>query len=306
MLIWKPISNKEQVAVPQFVTTTRRNLLKCAAAVASLSALPKPGIAAAAVQPGLQIRKLTWAGVMVETENTALFIDAIAPDEKAGEKEDVLATTHRADALITHHHGDHFDNETLQKVLGKHGRLVCLRATADRADTRGLRVQPVDMWQPIFFPSADDDLVAFPVPAVDGWGAPQVSWVIDGRGVRLFHGGDTQWHGDLVDIARAYGPFDVAFLPINGARQQVGRYVDQGIPAVLTPSQAVAAAQLLRAKMIVPIHFGNPDPPTYVEVADPLGEFQREASKAKMPVRVLRTGESFHIEAHPDNCRARS
>lgn len=292
--------------MPQFVTTTRRNLLKCAAAVASLSALPKPGIAAAAVQPGLQIRKLTWAGVMVETENTALFIDAIAPDEKAGEKEDVLATTHRADALITHHHGDHFDNETLQKVLGKHGRLVCLRATADRADTRGLRVQPVDMWQPIFFPSADDDLVAFPVPAVDGWGAPQVSWVIDGRGVRLFHGGDTQWHGDLVDIARAYGPFDVAFLPINGARQQVGRYVDQGIPAVLTPSQAVAAAQLLRAKMIVPIHFGNPDPPTYVEVADPLGEFQREASKAKMPVRVLRTGESFHIEAHPDNCRARS
>jgi L-ascorbate metabolism protein UlaG (beta-lactamase superfamily) len=292
--------------VPQFVTTSRRNLLKCAAAVASLSALPRPGIAATAVQPGLQVRKLTWAGVMVETENTALFIDAIAPDEKAGEKEDVLATAHRADALITHHHGDHFDNETLQKVLGKHGRLVCLRATADRADTRGLRVQPVDMWQPIFFPSADDDLVAFPVPAVDGWGAPQVSWVIDGRGVRLFHGGDTQWHGDLVDVARAYGPFDVAFLPINGARQQVGRYVDQGIPAVLTPSQAVAAAQLLRAKMIVPIHFGNPDPPTYVEVADPLGEFQREASKVKMPVRVLRTGESFHVEAHPDNCRARS
>ena len=124
--------------------------------------------------------------------------------------------------------------------------------------------------------------------------------------MRLFHGGDTQWHGDLVDVARAYGPFDVAFLPINGARQQVGRYVDQGIPAVLTPSQAVAAAQLLRAKMIVPIHFGNPDPPTYVEVADPLGEFQREASKVKMPVRVLRTGESFHVEAHPDNCRARS
>ena len=289
----------------QFVMSSRRNLLKCAAAVASLSALPRSATATA-VQPGLQVRKLTWAGVMVETENTALFIDAIAPDEKAGEKKDVLATPHRADALITHHHGDHFDNETLQKVLGEHGRLVCLRATADRADTRGLRVQPVDMWQPIFFPSADDDLVAFPVPAVDGWGAPQVSWVIDGRGVRLFHGGDTQWHGDLVDVARAYGPFDVAFLPINGARQQVGRYVDQGIPAVLTPSQAVAAAQLLHARMIVPIHFGNPDPPTYVEIADPLGEFQREASRAKIPVRVLLTGESFRVEAHPGNCRAGS
>jgi L-ascorbate metabolism protein UlaG (beta-lactamase superfamily) len=288
----------------QLVMTSRRDLLRCAAAVASFSALPRSGIAATTTQPGLQVRKLTWAGVLVETENTALFIDTIAPNEKAGEKEDILATSHSADALITHQHGDHFDKETLQKVLGKHGRLVCLRAAADRADTRGLRVQPVDMWQPIFFPAASDDLVVFPVPAVDGWGAPQASWVIDGRGVRLFHGGDTQWHGDLVDVGRAYGPFDVAFLPINGARQNLGRFVDQGIPAVLTPSQAVAAAQLLRAKLIVPIHFGDPDPPNYMEVPDALGEFQREASKAKIPVRVLRTGESFHVEAHPDNCRA--
>jgi L-ascorbate metabolism protein UlaG (beta-lactamase superfamily) len=285
--------------------TSRRNLFKCAAAIASLPVLPKVGNAAAEVQRGLQVRKLTWAGVLVESENTSLFIDAIAPNEKKGEKEDILATVHSADALITHQHGDHFDNLTLQKLLGKHGRLVCLRATADRADTRGLRVQPVDMWQPIFFPAAGDDLVAFPVPAVDGWGAPQVSWVIDGGGVRLFHGGDTQWHADLVDVGRAYGPFDVALLPINGARQRLGRFIDQGIPAVLTPAQAVAAAQLLRARLIVPIHFGDPNPPTYVEVPDPLGEFRREASNAAIPIRVLNTGESFHVEGRVETeiCR---
>jgi L-ascorbate metabolism protein UlaG (beta-lactamase superfamily) len=286
--------------VPQLVLTSRRNLLKCAATLATLTTLSRPGITATVVRPGLQLRKLTWAGVLIETENRALFIDVIAPDEKKGEKEDILATTHSADALITHGHTDHFDKATLQKLLGEHGRLVCLRAAADRADTRGLRVQPVDLWQPIFFPAGSDDLVAFPVPAVDGWGAPQVSWVIDGGGVRLFHGGDTQWHADLVDVGRAYGPFDVAFLPINGARQRDGRFIDQGIPAVLTPSQAVAAAQLLRAKLIVPIHFGNPDPPDYVEVPDPLGEFRREASKAKIPIRVLSTGESFHVEGHSD------
>jgi L-ascorbate metabolism protein UlaG (beta-lactamase superfamily) len=286
------------VPVPELEMTSRRNLFKCAAAIAGLAALPQLSTAAAVVQPGLQMRKLSWAGVLIETENTALFIDTIAPDEKAGESADMLATTHDADALLTHGHSDHFDNETLQKVLGKHGRLVCLRATADRADTRGLRVQPADMWQPIFFPAGGDDLVAFPVPAVDGWGAAQASWVIDARGVRLFHGGDTQWHADLVDVGRAYGPFDVAFLPINGARQREGRFIDQGIPAVLTPSQAVAAAQLLRAKLIVPIHFGGSDPPNYVEVPDPLGELRREAEKAKMPIRVLHTGESFRMEGH--------
>jgi L-ascorbate metabolism protein UlaG (beta-lactamase superfamily) len=125
----------------------------------------------------------------------------------------------------------------------KKRRLVCLRAAADRADTRGLRVQPAD---------------------------------------------------------RAYGPFDAAFLPINGARQRDGRFIDQGIPAVLTPSQAVAAAHLLRAKLIVPIHFGNPDPPDYVEVPDPLGELRREASKVKMPIRVMAAGESFHVKGNSD------
>jgi len=115
-------------------------------------------------------------------------------------------------------------------------------------------------------------------------------------GVRLFHGGDTQWHADLVNVGRAYGPFDVAFLPINGASQQSGRFVYQGIPAVLTPSQAVAAAQLLRAKMIVPIHFGGSDPPNYVEVPDPLGQLQIAAKSANIPVRVMGTGDSEAIQ----------
>jgi L-ascorbate metabolism protein UlaG (beta-lactamase superfamily) len=275
---------------------SRRNFFQCAGALATVTTLAAHAAADSGSTAGLQIRKLSWAGVLIETDNTALFIDAIKPDDTKGERAEVLSTARHADAVITHHHGDHFDNDTLRQLLGKNGRLVCLRATADWADQRGLRVQPVDMWQPVFFPPSGDDLVAFPVPAVDGWGSPQVSWVIDGRGVRVFHGGDTQWHADLVNVGRAYGPFDAAFLPINGAREQSGRFVDQGIPAVLTPSQAVAAAQLLRAKMIVPIHFGGSDPPSYVEVPDPLGELQRAASGAKIAVRILRTGESLHLQ----------
>ena len=281
---------------PKMVMTSRRNLLKFAAAVTSLTALQKPAIAAA-MQPGLQVRKLSWAGILIETENTALFIDAIAPDEKKGETSEMLSTARQADALVTHLHTDHFDRETLQTLLGKHGRLVCLRGALDRADTRGLRVQPADMWQPTFFPLPAMTSSPFRSPRSMDGARLQVSWVVDGGGVRLFHGGDTQWHADFVDVGRAYGPFDVAFLPINGARQRDGRFIDQGIPAVLTPSQAVAAAQLLRARMVVPIHFGNPDPPDYVEVPDALGEFRREASSANVSIRVLHTGESLRIDA---------
>jgi L-ascorbate metabolism protein UlaG (beta-lactamase superfamily) len=64
----------------------------------------------------------------------------------------------------------------------------------------------------------------------------------------------------------------------------------------MTPSQAVAAAQLLRAKVIVPIHFGGSDPPNYIEVPDPLGDLQRTSKGANIPVRVMRTGDSFRVE----------
>jgi L-ascorbate metabolism protein UlaG (beta-lactamase superfamily) len=293
----------------ELVRNSRRDLLKLAGALTLTANLPmrqaaaaaaaQKGAPAVATPKGLQVRKLSWAGVLVETDNTSLYIDVVDVDEKKGEKPDVLLASHKANAVITHPHGDHFDKVLLNKLLGNTGRLICQRAALDFVDQRVLRVQPVDMWQPVFFPLDSDDLVAFPIPAVDGWGTPQVSWVIDGGGVRIFHGGDSQFHADLVNIGRAYGPFDVAFLPINGASQNSGRFVYQGIPGVMTPSQAVAAAQLLHAKVIVPIHFGGSDPPTYIEVADPLGDLQRTAKAANIPVRVLGTGESFRVEREP-------
>ncbi|MEV8425690.1 MBL fold metallo-hydrolase [Streptomyces niveus] len=33
------------------------------------------------------------------------------------------------------------------------------------------------------------------VPAVDGLGNPQLNWVVEADGQRVFHGGDTMFHG---------------------------------------------------------------------------------------------------------------
>ena len=118
-----------------------------------------------------------------------------------------------------------------------------------------------------------------------------------GGAFACFMAGIRNGTGDSSTIGQnAHGPFEVAFLPINGARQNDGRFVDKGIAAVLTPEQAVAAAQELRARMVVPIHFGGSDPPTYVESAHPLSDFKSAAVRAGLPVRVLQTGESFYLE----------
>ncbi|MEK8174328.1 hypothetical protein NKH77_51030 [Streptomyces sp. M19] len=54
-------------------------------------------------------------------------------------------------------------------------------------------------------------------PSIDGLGDPQLCWVVECDGLRVFHGGDTMFHGFWWSIARRFGPVDIAFVPINGA-----------------------------------------------------------------------------------------
>jgi L-ascorbate metabolism protein UlaG (beta-lactamase superfamily) len=128
-----------------------------------------------------------------------------------------------------------------------------------------------------------------PVPAEDGFGAEQVSWVIGWGGQRYFHGGDTQWHGKFDLIGAQFGPFDTAFLPINGARVQ--RDPMPETPAVLTPEQAIDAALLLGARRVVPIHYGGESPPAYLEVPHPLKTFLETAKRRNVAVVPLLPGE---------------
>jgi L-ascorbate metabolism protein UlaG (beta-lactamase superfamily) len=129
------------------------------------------------------------------------------------------------------------------------------------------------------------------VPAADGLGSEQVSWIIKAGERRFFHGGDTLWHGYWDVIGLQHGPFDAAFLPVNGAR--LAREPASEIPAVMGPTQAVDAAILLRAKQLVPIHYGLDDPPHYVEVSQPLATTQAEGKRRGLSVQHLVPGEIF-------------
>ena len=127
------------------------------------------------------------------------------------------------------------------------------------------------------------------MPASDGYGDPQVSWVISGGGRRIFHGGDTLWHGAWWRIGRQFGPFDAAFLPVNGA--QFGwRKPVSGQPGVLTPEQAVAAATILGARRLVPIHYGVTGLTEYVEIDDPIGRLRKAAHDRSLSIQPLTPG----------------
>ncbi|MGH2764335.1 MAG: MBL fold metallo-hydrolase [Actinomycetota bacterium] len=124
---------------------------------------------------------------------------------------------------------------------------------------------------------------------MDGLGEEQVSWVVSGNGKRILHFGDTLWHGYWWAIAE-HGPFDVAFLPINGA--MVLYPSKTGIPASLTPEHAAAAAERSQAprsrRRSTTVPFDCP--PAYAEHPDAEAAFlrstQRQTSKPLRPSAV--------------------
>ena len=249
-----------------------------------------PVLSAPGPQPsgGLRIQRLRWAGVRLVAGETTLFVDAtVDPTEK--DNVPLEATTPERHARVTHYHGDHCQPEALRAVFNARSRLVCDRETALRVGDREVPLLPLPLYQPEFLSPRTGDFAVFAVPASDGLGSPQVSWVVDGGGRRVFHAGDTQVHGQFWNIGRAYGPFDVAFLPVNGFRQTLGRTTRVPAAMSLTPEQAVEVAQVLGARRAVPIHYGGGGP-GYTEVPDAVGVFVRAARASGLAHTVLAPG----------------
>ncbi len=244
------------------------------------------------VQAELAVQRLTWAGVKLVSGDTTVVIDAVGTDIWDGNAPDglvdVTSSTARTYALVTHTHNDHFDVATLKSVLGERGYVICHESQATYIASRGLRVIPAKMFVPVF----RGGFIFTAVPAEDGFGAQQVSWVVSNGSQKILHGGDTLWHGQWQNIGRHFGPFDAVFLPINGARlggKDAVTAPESG--GVQNPQQAVDAALLLRAELLVPIHFGANDPPNYVEVEEPRQKTAAIAKRRGQPYRHLRPGD---------------
>lgn len=264
----------------------------------------------------MNIRRLGWAGVELEAEGGALAV--IDLFENVGSLREYIGDPHTplpgpsrpgaaAVALVTHLHGDHADPDAIAAALSDDG--VLLRPAPDtgaflevaatlEAEQRlvelGVRQRIVNVWETV----EAGPFRATAVPAVDGFGDPQVSWVVEADGVRIYHAGDTLFHGSWWRARMRAGDIDVAFLPVNGPLVSVPhRQPASPRNAVLSPAEAAAAAQLLGARVAVPIHYDTiNNPPVYAQTADPAGAFAREAAALGVDVRVLAPGESLVTE----------
>ncbi|HEX2191497.1 MAG TPA: MBL fold metallo-hydrolase [Longimicrobiaceae bacterium] len=245
----------------------------------------------------MRIRRLSWAGVTIEAAGATLVIDPLEDAAGAlrlgmGPPREALVPAGpdgSADgALVTHAHPDHFDPRALRRLLGGGGAVFCPRGMERRVLDAGLAPRAMEAGASAQVGRA----TVAAVESVDGFGDPQLAWVVEAEGRRVLHCGDTLWHGAWWRIARLHGPFDVAFLPVNAPLVEPPGLPPSGIPAAMSPEQAAAAAALVGARAVCPIHHGTFHcPPAYAETDHPLERLRAAAAARGVEVLALAPGE---------------
>ena len=271
---------------------TRRDLLRLTATLTATTALASRRGGALAAEPAatqMRAQRLAWAGIRLQLNSGTLFLDPLISRSVWGNAlHDPMIPVGGASGdhfvVISHRHPDHCDPEAIRQALGDEGTLVYATQTG-MPNVPGVKMRAGALYEPLIL----GDFTATAVPAVDGYGDPQVSWVITGGGRRIIHCGDTLWHGAWWHIGRQYGPFDAAFLPINGAKFSWRQPVTD-VPAVMTAEQAVAAAIVLGARLIVPIHYGVTGAEGYAEDPHAEEELVSFGRKRQVEVEILKPG----------------
>ncbi|SFF06024.1 L-ascorbate metabolism protein UlaG, beta-lactamase superfamily [Chitinophaga sp. CF118] len=247
----------------------------------------------------MKVQRLGWAGVKVTTGDLCILIDPV--ENFANIKTFVLDIpdadyrfSHLGQAdyiLLTHLHTDHYDAGLIRRILKPGGKLISSVMVANKLLEDGFdNVLALETDQTYNAGAASFT----PVFAMDGIGDKQVSWVVSDAEHRILHGGDTIWHNQFWSIGEKFSPFDVVFLPVNGAVMHFKKPFSP-VPATLTPLQAVAAANILSAGVLVPIHYGFTKTGVYEEFPNVVGVLQSNAEQLNVPLKLLQAGEGLDL-----------
>lgn len=155
--------------------------------------------------------------------------------------------------LVTHAHFDHLDRRTLRKVAADQPIVVPVGVGNLVHDLGFNIVHELDYWQTI-----DLGPLRVSLTPCHHWGARFLAdshrgfggFVLETQGRSLFHCGDSAYFSGFQEIGERH-KIDLALLPIGAYDPPSGREVH------MNPEEAVQAFRELRAKTLVPMHYGT-------------------------------------------------
>ena len=197
--------------------------------------------------------------------------------------------------IISHDHYDHLDYKTITQLIPKVKKFYTALGVGAHLERWGVppdRIVEFDWWesQPI-----DDGirLTATPARHFSGRSFARgktlwTSFVLNLHGYNLYLGGDSGYDTHFAEIGAKYGPFDLAIL-------ECGQYGDDWPLIHMFPEQVVTAAEDLRAKTLMPVHWGK-FALAYHAWNEPIQRLVESAATKELRVTTPKIGEPVVID----------
>jgi len=238
------------------MTQTRRHFLSTGAAVASVTLLPFAAHAGNRFDTALGVIKVNpvdHASMVLETPVGTIYVDPVGGAEKYRDFPDPDLI------LITHAHGDHYNQDTLgdvvwdgttlltngavfEKLPGGMQRLSTAMANGDSADYQGMKIEAIPAHnltegRMTFHPKGRDN-----------------GYVLSFGGFRIYVSGDTE---DIPEM-RGLEDIDLAFVCMN-------------LPFTMDIEAAASAVAEFAPRFVYPYHYrgkdgGSQDPEAFAKL----------------------------------------
>jgi len=203
--------------------------------------------------------------------------------------------------VLSHVHGDHFD-QVVQQKLAKDTPIVTTPNAATALRKIGFTaLQPLRTWQALDVTkgAAKLRITSMPArhgPAVMAKAMPQtmgslLEFMPDGQAAdyRLYISGDTLVYDQLREIPKRYPQIDLALLHLGGTKVF-------GVLVTMDAKQGIEALRLVQPDTAIPIHYDD-----YPVFKSPLADFAAAVERAglQQKVRYLKRGETYDFTPSP-------
>ena len=254
--------------------------------------------------------RLIWFGhstFLVQINNTNILIDPMfgdvpAPHPSLGgnrfskELPIEIEQLPNIDAvLISHDHYDHLDYESIQRLKSKVGMFYTPLGVGIHLEAWGIekeRIIELDWWEEIKYSNLT--FKCTPAQHFSGRGLTDrantlwCSWVIQSETENIFFSGDSGYGAHFKEIGEKYGPFDFAML-------ECGQYNEMWSEIHMFPEETVQAAIDIKAKQIMPIHWGAFKLAIH-KWTDPVERIAMKAKELNVNLRIPEIGETILLD----------
>ncbi len=200
--------------------------------------------------------------------------------------------------VLSHYHGDHFD-QIVEEKLNKDLPIVTTNSAVAELEARNFRGGiGLETWESIEFKKGDAILRISSMPGQHGPGIvdfalPEVMGSIldfetetGTQTLRLYISGDTLVIDELKEIPRKFPDIDIGLFHLGGTRVL-------GVMVTMDAEQGVEAVKIIDPDTAIPIHYND-----YDVFKSPLEDFKTAATAAGLDKKMvyLAHGETHHFE----------